>query len=283
MAYIMTRLRHCCLSIGAACIAYGCVVSNPQPSSDAKGFILTYRQAYCEVLNGCCATERRANNTDTCERLGFPTRGISDAVAAGVIVFDERAGNACLDELSTLLRCPLQTRFPPGCDTVLVGTRALGEECESYYECAPSVLGAVGCVIAFGEAKFICSVKASSGEDEPCAFEEGGVRYTCREDEGMYCDPSTDTCRSLVGGGDSCSQSYACAPGLTCDDSKQLCVEAPAIGENCLADCALGAYCGSATCRPKKDVGEDCYQDYECGGVCNDGTCEPLGTSACWN
>jgi hypothetical protein len=133
---------------------------------------------------------------------------------------------------------------------------------------------------------------------EACTADENGSdcaqglacsdRNECVRYVDFYAIQPGDECRDVQGTIGTCAQGYACSGG-------DICVEAPAVGETCLAGasgtpaiCNKTDFCEpmSRTCQTKKGDGQMCENDTECQsemcvmGTCGTTTaCEPLDTS----
>jgi hypothetical protein len=99
--------------------------------------------------------------------------------------------------------------------------------------------------------------------DEPCT-----PNGYCGE-EGTYCAPGEDICRSVGLVGDSCATGHVCSSYLDCNLTTQLCELRPRTGEDCTqtARCNdLDTYCsiGDETCVTRVEDGELCMGSYQC-------------------
>ena len=99
--------------------------------------------------------------------------------------------------------------------------------------------------------------------DEPCT----PTGY-CGE-EGTYCEPGDDICRSVGLVGDSCAAGHRCSSYLYCDLTSQQCRLYPRAGESCDVEqrCNdLNTYCDLATskCIARIDLGQLCDASYRC-------------------
>ena len=233
-----------------------------------------------------------------------------EAVDAGRVSYDEAAASLCLRGLAT--QCWYS---PPGCDRVLVGTRAAGEACRLNAECQPGtwcnlegcpgtcrsqrpagaeVTAPQACGTAYSEflstGKYVCREYAQLGEAcdaaQRCAE---GLR--CGGDGGCEPTPPDAGVRSFAGRGEPCTASgqagpvIACLRGLACHGNGNpagLCGSLLTVGESCSADalgCVQNAICESGTCVSLGGVGAPCSAAFDCllGLGCREGQCGEKG------
>ena len=99
--------------------------------------------------------------------------------------------------------------------------------------------------------------------DEPCT-----PNGYCGE-EGTYCEPGADICRSVGLVGDSCAAGHRCSNYLYCNTTTQLCELYPSTGASCTVQqkCNdVDTYCdiASETCVTRVPDGELCDASYRC-------------------
>jgi hypothetical protein len=99
--------------------------------------------------------------------------------------------------------------------------------------------------------------------DQPCT-----PNGYCGE-EGTYCEPGDDICRSVGLVGDTCAAGHVCSSYLYCNLTTQLCELFPRTGEDCAQQerCNdLDTYCdiSSATCITHVTDNSPCDASYRC-------------------
>lgn len=245
------------------------------------------------------------NTSEPCPTLLF------EAVDAGRVTYDEVAASRCLHSLAT--QC---TYAHPGCDSVLVGTRAAGETCRLGAECQPGtwcnldvcpgtcrtqrpvgteVTSPEACGTAYYErlptGRYLCREYAQPGQ--PCDL----AQYCA---EGLWCDgdagcesrpPDAGRFVPLAGRGEPCAASGqagrvdSCLRGLACHgngSTQGRCGSLLAVGESCSADlrgCVQNALCEAGTCVALGGLGAPCSAALDCllGLGCPEGLCAEQG------
>jgi hypothetical protein len=141
------------------------------------------------------------------------------------------------------------------CDTIFIGTIALGEDCDDEAQCE----GDAYCDTSGGGSCGTCAAQKNDGAacDENveclnglCSFDVGG----------------NGTCRAFGAVGDDCASTDDCAGTLRCDPASSQCALEPAwfVGTPCAGgnDCdpfTSDLYCaGTGTCQAFREVGETC-------------------------
>ncbi|HEY0841049.1 MAG TPA: Dickkopf N-terminal cysteine-rich domain-containing protein, partial [Vulgatibacter sp.] len=99
---------------------------------------------------------------------------------------------------------------------------------------------------------------------------------------GLYCAPEYPrVCRPVLGAGDTCAPSQACAEGLVCREDDGRCGPPSAEGGACGGshDCAAGLACAGGACALRAGPGEACDASDWCapGLRCIDRACAPQG------
>jgi hypothetical protein len=195
--------------------------------------------------------------TRSFEQRNLPA--LEAAIAAGTIVYDGTAVDACLSGYAGLGCGFFSTREPQACRQVFAGTQALGEPCEINLECA--------------SADSYCAI---DGMCPGTCTTRVGVGVTCTGDDacqnGLICQ--NGTCQAQPVAGATCGG----MSGLRCTGDQQ---------------CVGGGDGEPGTCRPwsallTADVGAAC--DLSEGPFCRDGLSfavtaiagmPPVGTFAC--
>jgi hypothetical protein len=138
-------------------------------------------------------------------------------------------------------------------ETIFEGLVAVGESCDSSIECMKD---------SYCAPDKKC--KAYGQEGSPC----GGQMCA----EGLYCNPTTMKCASLLGENQTCSLDTQCAKDLFCDMK----VTTPKVTTTCRRQVEVGSPCTkdkeclSTYCIPGICSGtmKSCYVKEDCGGKC---------------
>jgi hypothetical protein len=164
---------------------------------------------------------------------------------------DRAAAEKCLADMRAEMQSCSSTNasvFPESCAWVFVGTREVGDSCESSNECGPGL----GC----DTAQLRCAALAGAGE--------GCTSTSCQE--GLYCNGSNE-CAALPVEGQLCPDGK-CLTGLTCVDvsGTDTCVAPHAVPDSCAdgAGCVAGATCDKGTCVALLDEGAECTSSAQC-------------------
>ncbi len=256
----------------------------------------------------CRATYLRALDADTADLVTL-ARGTS-------VRFDPAAARRCFDGI--VRACSL--RDPNGaCESIFVGTIALGGACRRQEQCAGDAYCDTGDDVDRGPTcPGTCRARVALGA--VCTSSAQCTRVGVQGN--AVCEPFESTTRCIdqretntAGVGQPCAGSVTsgnvetfanCQAGLTCVLSATSGMLPPTTG-TCRAPIALGAECspmgpgcaGAAQCRPtgpgsvtgtcqgitvQNTAGQPCDSSRLCNSlrylVCRDGTCQSVGTGA---
>jgi hypothetical protein len=200
----------------------GCGGSSSSPGdsgaialADAPGQLA---QAFCAAEQACSPfaygvafanTDCTSVLTKQLEQASFDQ--IQTAVAAKTVKYDGNLARQCVTAVSTGSCSNLDNNSPDVCQQALVGTVAVGGDCNIDAECA----GLSRCDISGGTCPGTCAGRASAGvacgKDSDCAL-------------GLVCSSATAHCVAPAAKGEACKGTTAgeCAAGLLCvgnDDS----------------------------------------------------------------
>jgi hypothetical protein len=138
------------------------------------------------------------------------------------------------------------------------GDRALGESCESDYDCAEPDGTTTTCGVSDVTSEglvYACQVLDVVREGEPCESPEPLLALYCQWP--LLCHPETARCVALAERGEECITGSAwgdtCATGSVCDRlGSATCIEPIAKGEPCEDDGELceSLACADGLCRP---------------------------------
>jgi hypothetical protein len=140
------------------------------------------------------------------------------------------------------------------CASVCTAVKPIGAQCNSTVQCGDGLQ-------CDTQTTNQCAVPPL--RDQPCT-----PNLYCGE-EGTYCEPGDDICRSVGLVGDSCAAGHVCSTYLYCNPTTQLCELYPSTGADCQSQqrCNdLDTYCGIAdeTCVPRVADGQQCFESFNC-------------------
>lgn len=223
----------------------------------------------------------------------------------GHAAFDGTAASKCLAHLAKGSSCgalptaDIQTaEDDAGCNSLLVGTQALGQTCSTSDECAkglvcppPKATGGSTCVKP-APINQACTGMQTTKDHPPC--EEGLVCELIDQTSECPAPPCTNyQCVAFGLEGDPCL-GLECKAGLACKNGTCTAGGAGAEGDSCrrIEHCGAGLYCDAATgtCAARKAAGEVCAiagnATFECQGTCKEssggqgeGTCAAFCSS----
>lgn len=275
--------------------AAGSRTSGPwQPTSQDEAFM----DAFCNAIQPCCANNERTTNPDSCKaslrRRGFSRDGaLRSACLSGIRTL--ATATNCVPDLADWDDPCVRAFQEPG------GPTAPGEPCKTDADCSGTARALTDCTPAPTpmdlNAPSVCVVKTrGKAGDAPCVgtiFPDGitleyGVVLTgtdsplangflCARAEGLYCDPSSRTCKALVQGGGACTFEDACVSRVCQDDDT--CRGIVSAGQSCAsAVCDEASHCDSTTqtCTAKLAEGAACVTGTQCTGSCMMGACSSV-------
>jgi hypothetical protein len=140
------------------------------------------------------------------------------------------------------------------CATVCTTVKPIGTQCSATKQCGDGLE-------CDTQTTGQCAVPPL--RDQPCT-----PNFYCGE-EGTYCEPGDDICRSVGLVGDSCAPGHVCSSYLQCNTTTQLCELYPITGADCggSARCNdLNTYCSIADqiCVPRVADGQQCFESFSC-------------------
>jgi hypothetical protein len=264
----------------------------------------------CSRIGLCCTAASQPFEEAKCEsqlRDLFPNAdgagggGAGGAAAGLAVTYDANAAAKCLEQVKALPKTcgallPTGTVDAPSgalhlidpCQSVYVGTKAVGEGCTSSLECAPNDKHFAYCNPSSHQCEEVVAViKGTCGESD-------GKLYVCipQGGDGIHvaaCDGTQ--CMGLAHEGDKCITQFTdtkCDEGLTCQSTSGgvdgTCVGFPKAGEACMSgQCAEGAYCDGTNCVAQKADGAACTGGNECAAPnqCTSGTCQAPAAQLC--
>jgi len=198
--------------------------------------------------------------------------GLTDHIGDGTVVLgDPAAFAACAAYLDGLTCADIVAGADLSpCDGVLVGTVALGGDCNTDDQC----VGDAYC--AAGDPCGTCTAQAADGD--PCTRGAECLGGTCLD---------AGECGKPGGPGEACATGDQCQSGLICDATTHC--TAPVIGDDCTpsapATCGFpesNLYCNptSNQCALRADVDQACNSVWACD-VVNWEWCDSGGTGTC--
>ena len=271
--------------------SYGAVPKDEAPK--------TYADLYCDLLQTCdCnfpVTPEQCVDGATQEfEMAF-----AEAETAGLIYDAECMGEylnyfeqvGC-KTTSELIADPNFAGFSLSTCKVFSGSAVEGEACTNYYEvygdsCVQGLYCAGDTCIKLADSPTTKQIgETCDPQSEIC--EEGSLCLNSAD------APMTYSCVALPKEGESCMDTYLCAPGIYCDTLDFVCKGPVGEGEACdgfSITCQDGLYCDNAgqTCVPTLAEGQPCEGDEQCGEgfECDDpidgngNVCMPEGALVC--
>jgi hypothetical protein len=255
-----------------------------------------FGQRYCALLSPCCTEVGVQSDMKACRALfGTVPPKDGDAAEACLVAYEERAGQAnwCQNFASESQPAACAVAFPSSTSPEPIGTKSIGQACDTTDDCAPSDRGDVSCTTV-GNDK-VCQLRARVLEGEPCAAStDDGATYfsgeidaieiaVCARQDGVYCEEGT--CHKIGSLGGACTSSLGCVDGTYC--AEDVCSAQMGAGASCAQSsnaCDDASYCDfdSQTCLDKRPAGASCSDWGECEtGYCSvDETCEEFGVGA---
>jgi len=256
-----------------ACVALalvGCSASDDDvPGAEPMDDELENEAAYVDARSEIEQSYRE----DCCQEAG--ARGAedqADVIRRGLLVNRPSSGSGARYDADAALDC-LRELLDRGCahakDSRVVvsdsacnriyrrGNVAIGESCESFYDCAESGGVETTCGVAHVTAdgiSYACKALERAREGEPCVSQNPSVEYDCEWP--LLCHEDAGVCVARAARGEQCITGPVwgdtCAMGSVCDrlDTK-ICVEPIAEGEPC-EDGERCEYlaCEEGLCRP---------------------------------
>ena len=215
------------------------------------------------ATSSCCASKGVTYDDGGCHAGVKAACGAEvDAVKAGTMTFDPKAFGACASVWGAMeSKCSVPildfVRSYTACELLFNGMGAPGDGCSAATDCKTDGLGYAECSSSSGT----CTEFVIVGKDASCNY-DGSTIHFC--DYGLYCSPSTNTCREAKGAGTGCT-------GGPSDPS-----------------CGFGNTCSSGHCAPGAGDGASCFQDLECASwncsssfTCTDPNFEVATSSTC--
>lgn len=228
---------------------------------------------YCEYIQTCGVADddflflrQLIEGGGDCTAWLSPEFDLPDTVVDGLAEVDEGALDRCI-------RRVLETCVDLGdvsdCRDVVVGRRAVGEDCFDDEVCAPGLYCAFGGPAGEGECGDSCQPRLAAGEacdySGQCADDGDRMGHCAQDDD--------------VGGTGTCVTTRLGAPAA----AGAQCGFVEDEGGPTRIGCAPGLFCtafggGSGVCRTPIPLGDPCQSDDDpCdGGLCIDGVCTAL-------
>lgn len=282
----MTKM-HRFASIAAASVLLGaCGGSDEGTKAGLERLIEEYASTMCSALVTCsCSAPAAREDCEASYRLMLTAEFAETSIVYPSLTLDPAAVDACLTDLRAAVQgCPGPTHgsdlvsiakvddgmrmIVPSCEgeRILVGTRALGEYCSGWRDCATG--------LACNWETRACAAAGAVGDS--CTYVDCGA--------GLYCD-GDEQCAALPAVGEPCP-SWQCQPGSACVDvdGQLTCVAPRPAGEPCDAGCAEGTYCDwmAGQCTAIVADGGECIADQQCEHLwcTSEGTCGDPGFCA---
>ena len=261
--------------------------SGPVPEGD---FASLYAEALCAegALANCCRTNGLAYDRSQCTSVGegLAQLALNKGRSKGLAYDPMRAG-ACVAAVRAYVRsCGSGATDDDSCDGLFIGNKEPGAACDDSNECRPSAEGEVRCNnwSSMGQSGSLCQVVKPVGLGGACTSKSStpppATVSNCQENQDLYCDSQSSSCRSMPKAGEACF--ISCARSAFCKVGR--CVERADVGGACDSDsffnaqCVDGAYCDVAstkTCRSQKAPGDACVANAECKSrSCANGKCD---------
>ena len=243
----------------------------PAPTAPVspERFVIELASAYCAFGLRCESASDAQRFSAFCHPIAAERKLAYLLERQPHMAYDREAAARCLATIEDATgRC-----VQPVCEPVLIGTLALGAECDEPTQCAPGLTCAGG-----GPAmrcSGVCELAADRGE-------------RCRDDvecaPGLRCDGGR--CAARANEGERCERRDDCAMGLACDREAGECyrlddAEGRACNERGPDRCPVPTDCVDGRCVRYElgrvaGPGEACDED-ECAAdhACEDGVCTP--------
>jgi hypothetical protein len=213
----------------------------------------------CAAEQGCCSSSGIGFDQTGCEdyQKSECQKNVADA-KAGTMTFNAGSIDSCLSQIKTVFDA---CRIPPfeleqylgalgTCANVFVGQKDIGAACDRDAECKP---GGPDEFVNCSETTKKCARATWVGSGAACGFDPNALAL-CKS--GLYCDPTSSTCKTSVPKGQTCTPAAGeCGLGLYCELASQTCVDAKAEGEACVSafECrSIG--CTALKCDPVDPV-----------------------------
>ncbi|MDB4981271.1 MAG: hypothetical protein JWM82_2023 [Myxococcales bacterium] len=273
-----------------------------EPSSSAASACATFTRAICSYLMQCrrvpyCDLDHCVADNDC---GGFAE--LARAVNAGAVSYDASKVDACFARFAgapclfgSLSPAPNVFDVLSQCPGALGRRLERGARCVSTSECGAGLTCVAGALACSGTCAPVATAGQACGGDATCGpgltcdaaricQRDGVVGSPCAGNAdcgptspGLWCDPTTKTCKPGVASGAACgalaAALVACAPGLSCDaastSTSGVCRPPPPpadLGGHCelASDCVAGLLCNYGVCGRRFDLGARCRYDDEC-------------------
>jgi hypothetical protein len=216
-----------------------------------------------DATKSCCASKGISYDDGGCRAGVAAACGAEvDAVKAGTMTFDPSGFYPCASVWASMeSKCSVPildfARSYTACEVLFNGKTAPGAPCTTATDCRTDGLGFAQC----SSSSNTCSEFIIVGKDAACNY-DGAVIHFC--DYGLYCSPTTATCRTAKSAGTGCSgtSDTSCGYGNTCDSGH--CAPGAPAGSSCFDNLS----CASWSCDMTTFMCTD--PDYE---VATNGTC----------
>ncbi|HPH66283.1 MAG TPA: hypothetical protein PLF40_11080, partial [Kofleriaceae bacterium] len=311
-------MNRCAVALGLAACLWSCGDNKPaSPTIDARpdaatlldashdapaatsvtSFCSALSATICAGLQACeCRFDQRPYDASGCvtARTNDCIMSFGDNVgpdlATGRAAFDERAVQACLNDMSALandcdLNQGLGSPLPTACSAVVRATAAVGENCTLRGSgLAFCGAGGEGVCVPNESAPTRCVALPTANEacfNDLCAPGLVCNAGTCRQPAmlgaacvaspvanpcglGLVCDASNH-CSAPLAVGATCDSTAQCQAGLTCTNAQ--CTVVALLGDGCTGPntCGSARGCGRApetrTCSTPDNVGDACLTD----------------------
>jgi len=236
-----------CVSLA---IVFGCGGATSSASSSApvteSDFPASYTQAMCDLLSKCC---NASLDLTACRASVVPL------AVPQFQKYNPTNGGACIAALRNFASsCTASAReYANVCNTLFVGTQAIGAPCQSSEDCTGYATSEAYCTFGTSASSQICRSTVKAGE--PCSVLDPntGVYVPATCGAGLYCATS-ELCAPKVSLGQPCDQPYStdnCVAPLRCDPAAAMtCARLAPSGASCIggSDCIDG-YCSNGTCQ----------------------------------
>jgi hypothetical protein len=271
-----------CASFVGGCKASGDDDNQPISQDQLPGVLAGL---FCDSFGACCAADSLPFDRTNC--VAYVTasqkQSLDESTALGARYDAQAAGN-CAAAVKDNIRCAATDSavVNAACNAILVGTRAIGQECNSNRDCAPPGFcdldvqtGASICAtpaaaptFAHGQSGQLCDLSCDEAAD--CGrFIVGGAPIggdpnqpirtpvACYRSEGLYCNGN---CTKIGAIGETCQSFDGCQDGLFCDQNARICAAPHPNGAPCQGDgeCQSNNCSATHVCDDPSVTGEQC-------------------------
>jgi len=218
----------------------------------------------------------------TAELTAICDATLVEFVEDGTVLLPSRADlEACLAAVDAATCDTFNLNNVPECDNLLIGTIALGEDCESNDQC----IGDAYCDENSGGSCGVCA--ATKADNASCENDDECLNQRCSIPDSA----TTGTCRGFGFVGDNCIENDDCSGRLSCNSVSFQCVaeQTWSLGDTCATfedDCGFpfsDFYCNEGTmqCVAYLAVGATCTAGAGLCSLFEYEYCDEQGTGRC--